>query len=509
MKNYIILFFILLNIAAYSQTPQWEFMGLTGEEIYDIAIDDSGNVFVASWTGIFKSTDNGVTWAFKNNGLQIGDVYKLFIDYEGNIYLCGSASFPGYGLYKSSDGGENWVGFADTLNGGPINYFEDVTIIPNEPGGIIYVSNYYGVYRSTDNGITWQSTNYSNPCASNIGINTDGYMFFGNGCASWFGIYRSTDLGLTWDRHTFLSVENSMVYLRDGSILAGCYDPGLGTFGIYKTTNNGDNWFNTNTLNFATSDFVLDKNDDIYVSLFGLVYLSTNNGTSWIDYGLTGPPTTCLAIDSSGYVWAGAHLDGVYRTEGRTVPVELVSFNAEVNDNNVLLWWITGSEVNNRGFEVERVLSTEYGVERWEKIGFVEGYGTTTESKFYSFVDENVSNGIYLYRLKQVDFDGSFEYSNIIEVEVSTFTAYYLSQNYPNPFNAETNIDYIISEKTFVNISLYDVTGKTVKEFVNEEKQPGNYTIKLKGGELSSGIYFYRLRTSSGYAAVKKLTIIK
>ena len=197
-KILIILITTLLNYKTLAQTPQWEFMGLAGEEIYDIAVDDSGNVYVASWTGIFKSTDDGASWEFKNNGLQIGDVYKLFIDYAGNIYLCGSANFPGYGLYKSTDGGENWVGIADTLNGGPINYFEDVTIIPNEPGGFIYVSNYYGVYRSTDNGITWESTNYTDPCARNIGINTNGYMFFGNGCASWFGIYRSTDLGLIY-----------------------------------------------------------------------------------------------------------------------------------------------------------------------------------------------------------------------------------------------------------------------------------------------------------------------
>src|SRR5690554_5275738 len=353
MKNLIVFLFVVFVMNISPQTPQWEFMGLAGEEIYDIAIDDSGNVFVASWTGVFKSTDNGASWAFKNNGLQVASVNKLFFDYEGNIYLCGSANFPGYGLYKSSDGGENWVGIADTLNSNPSNNFEDVTIIPNEPGGTIYVSNDYGVYRSTDNGITWQSTNYSNPCARNIGINTNGYMFFGNACASWFGIYRSTDLGLNWERHTFLSVELAMVYLNDGSVLASCYDPNLGTYGIYKTTNNGDTWFNTNTFSGinVTTDFVLDTNDDIYVSIGGQnpgVYLSTNSGNSWLNYGLSGQianSVTCIAVDSSGYVWAGAHQDGVYRTEGRTVPVELVSFSAEINGKNILLNWVTASEI--------------------------------------------------------------------------------------------------------------------------------------------------------------------
>lgn len=447
-RLFLLTFAIFYTLQIYPQTPQWEFMGLAGEEIYDIIIDDSGNVYVGSEGGVFKTTNNGTDWIFQNNGLVIQNVLNFFIDYEGNIYLAATgASNTGCGLYKSTDGGEYWAKIADTLNSKPVNTFYDVAVIPNEPGGYIYVSNHYGVYRSTDNGNTWQSTNYSDPCAENIAINTNGYMFFGNGCASWFGIYRSTDLGLNWVRHTFLSVERAMIFLRDGSGLAGCYDPGLGTFGIYKTTDNGNTWFNTNTLNFATADFVLDNNDDIYVALYGLVYLSTNNGTSWIDYGLTGPPTTCLAIDSSGYVWAGAHMDGVYRAEGRIVPVEFVSFTTEVINNNIMLRWITATEINNMGFEIERSQNSKVKIQNdWKTIGFLEGNGTTTGSKFYSFIDEDIKTGTYLYRLRQIDFDGSFEYSNVVEVEVGVPTNYYLSQNYPNPFNPTTTINYSIKK---------------------------------------------------------------
>ena len=518
MKKYIISFFALLSITAFTQTPQWEFMGLAGEEIYDIAVDDSGNVYVGSEGGVFKSTDNGATWIFKNNGLQVGAVNKLFIDYDGNIYLGGILFNPGYGLYKSTDGGENWFGIADTLNNNPINYFEDITIIPNEPGGIIYVSNYYGVYRSTDNGITWQSTNYSTPCAKHIGINQNGFMFFGNGCASWFGLYRSTDLGLNWVRHTFLSVEDAMIYLRDGSVLAGCYDPGLGSFGIYKTTNDGDNWFNTNTISGLDypSDFVLDTNDDIYVFISGLnfdgVYLSLNNGNSWENYGLSGyHPVTCLAIDSSGYIWAGSHLDGVYRTAGRTVPVELASFSAETINNNVLLSWVTASEINNNGFEIEKLVgSGQYAVgnaSSWAKIGFVEGNGTTTETKSYSFIDKNVSTGIYQYRLKQIDFDGTFEYSNAIEVTVENPKEYYLSQNYPNPFNPETKINYVIKENGFVQLSVYNILGQVVKELVNEIQSAGSHSVNFNA-DLPSGVYIYKLQTGD-YISSKKMLLVK
>ena len=515
MKN-IFLYVFIISFSGFTQTAQWEFMGLAGEEIYDIAVDDSGNVFVASWTGIFKSTDNGVSWEFKNNGLQIGDVYKIFIDYAGYIYLCGSANFPGYGLYKSTDGGENWVGFADTLNGGPINKFEDVTIIPNEPGGIMYVSNYYGVYRSADNGITWQSTNYSDPCARNIGINTNGYMFFGNPCASWFGIYRSSDLGTTWIRHTFLSLDLSMVYLRDGSVLAGLYDPNLGSDGIYKTTNNGDTWFNINAfagLNVST-DFVLDKNDDIYVSIGGQnpgIYISTNNGNLWINFGLssqTANSVSCLSIDSSGYVWAGAHLNGMYKTAGRTIPVELVSFAAELNNNNVLLIWVTTSEINNLGFLVERRDTKDERNGDWNNIGYINGKGTTTERQSYSYVDQNLSAGKYQYRLKQIDYDGTFEYSNTIEVEINTPTKFSLEQNYPNPFNPITKIKYSIKEAGLVQLRVYDILGKEIAILVNENKESGNYSIDFNATELPSGVYIYQL-TTPGFTQVCKMILTK
>ena len=517
MKTILLFCAILFVKATLAQTPQWEFMGLAGEEIYDITIDDSGNVYVGSEGGVFKTTNNGTNWIFQNNGLIIQKVNKFFIDYEGNIYLAATgASNIGCGLYKSTNGGEYWAKIADTLNNKPINTFYDVILIPNEPGGIIYVSSYYGVYRSTDDGQTWQSTNYSDPCARNIGINTNGYMFFGSACASWFGIYRSTDLGLNWVRHTFLSVEGAMVYLRDGSVLAGCYDPGFNEFGIYKTTNNGDTWFNTNTISGLDypSDFALDTNDDVYVYIGGLnyngAYLSTDNGNSWSNYGLSSHAVTCLGIDSSGYVWAGAHQDGIYRTAGRTVPVELVSFAADVDNNNVLLSWITASEINNQGFDVERkVIDNRSSViSEWEKIGFVTGLGTTTEDKFYSFADENLIPGTYQYRLKQIDFDGSFEYSNVIEVEIETPSEFYLSQNYPNPFNPTTTISYSIKDAGNVQLKIYDVLGYEVATLVNEQKPAGNYSIEFDASKLPSGIYFYQLKTG-GFIEIKKMILLK
>jgi photosystem II stability/assembly factor-like uncharacterized protein len=504
IKNLTLLIAAMFTFNIAAQTPQWEFMGLAGEIIDDIAIDDSGNIYVAS-SGVYKSTDDGVTWVFKNTGLEIAEALKLFIDNNGNIFL-GAIGFPntGCGLYKSTNGGEYWEKIADTLNGKPINIFYDIKIIPNEPSGIIYVSNYYGVYKSTDNGITWHSTNFNNNLAIDIGISTNGYMFFGNNTASWFGIYRSTNLGSNWERNAFLGV-TAMAYLSDGSVLAGCYDPGLGTFGIYKTTDNGDTWFNTNTLSFGISDFVLDNNNDVYISSGYGVYLSTNNGNSWINYGLSGIEyiLACMAIDSSGYVWAGADMNGVYRTAGRNIPVELVTFKVEVNNNNVLLSWITTSEINNQGFEIERAV-----ISGWERIGFVEGSGTTTESKTYSYVDENVISGTYLYRLKQIGFNGTYEYSKIISVNVNVPAKFSLEQNYPNPFNPSTQIKYSIKQEELVQLKVYNILGKEIAKLVNENKEAGNYSVEFDASQLPSGVYIYQL-TTPGFTQARKMILTK
>ena len=164
------------------------------------------------------------------------------------------------------------------------------------------------------------------------------------------------------------------------------------------------------------------------------------------------------------------------------------------NENAVQLNWTTATETNNSGFEIQRTspLPSPYQAEGgkagrgWETIGFVPGFGTTTEPKSYSFVDENVSTGIYKYRLKQIDFDGSFEYSNEIEIEVDfTPKDFVLYQNYPNPFNPATTIKFEIPnvETTrrvvFTTLKVYDVLGNEVATLVNEEKQHGVYEVEF------------------------------
>ncbi|HEX9739258.1 MAG TPA: T9SS type A sorting domain-containing protein, partial [Ignavibacteriaceae bacterium] len=158
----------------------------------------------------------------------------------------------------------------------------------------------------------------------------------------------------------------------------------------------------------------------------------------------------------------------------------------------------------------------EYGVRRWKKIVFVEGKGTTTEIQHYKFTDISLEAGKYSYRLKQIDFDGSFEYSNIVEVEVGIPNEFSLSQNYPNPFNPRTKIKYsipnVIASETkqsqFVILKVYDLLGREVATLVDEFKPLGSYEIEFDASQLSSGIYYYRLKASD-FFETKKMIVLK
>jgi hypothetical protein len=186
-----------------------------------------------------------------------------------------------------------------------------------------------------------------------------------------------------------------------------------------------------------------------------------------------------------------------------SVPVELTSFTANQNNDIVELSWITATETNNQGFEVQRSNGGEF-----ETIAFVEGHGTTTEVQAYSYSDKNVTEGSYNYRLKQIDFDGTFEYSNVVEVDISSPAVYALEQNYPNPFNPSTTIKYSIAEDGYVKLSVYNMLGEEVTTIVNNLQKAGRYEVNFNASGLSSGVYVYRIEAGN-YTASKKLMLMK
>ena len=186
------------------------------------------------------------------------------------------------------------------------------------------------------------------------------------------------------------------------------------------------------------------------------------------------------------------------------VPVELTSFAAQVVKDGVELNWRTATETNNQGFEIERM--TEGA--GFEQVGYVAGFGTTTEPKVYSFVDSKLEAGSYSYRLKQIDFNGSFSYSEEVYVDITLPLEYTLEQNYPNPFNPSTTIKYSIAEDGFVKLSIFNMLGEEVATLVNTQQKAGRYEINFNATGLSSGVYVYRIEAEN-FSASKKLMLMK
>ena len=179
-----------------------------------------------------------------------------------------------------------------------------------------------------------------------------------------------------------------------------------------------------------------------------------------------------------------------------TVPVELTSFTASINEKIVTLNWVTATEINNLGFEVERKMKNQ----EWTTIGFVEGSGTTTEQQIYRYDDDYSVlpyEGTVLYRLKQVDFDGTFEHSEQVAVDVTFIpNKFYVSQNYPNPFNPSTTIEYSLPVESSVKITIHNSIGEAVEVLTSELQLPGSYEVVWNAENRSSGIYFYTFELS-------------
>ncbi len=187
-----------------------------------------------------------------------------------------------------------------------------------------------------------------------------------------------------------------------------------------------------------------------------------------------------------------------------TVPVEMTSFVASVNGKDVLLNWGTATELNNKGFRIERRTAEN----NFNLVSFIQGKGTTTQPNQYSFVDKNVEYGTYYYRLAQIDFGGRVTYSREVEVNVELPIKFSLEQNYPNPFNPSTKISWQSPINGLQTLKVYDVLGKEVATLVNEYRQAGSYEVEYDASKLSTGVYFYQLK-SGNYVATKKMILLR
>ena len=236
-----------------------------------------------------------------------------------------------------------------------------------------------------------------------------------------------------------------------------------------------------------------------FVSATDLHLTGASNG----DIDLAGMPIAGITTDIDGDIRSGTAPYIGADEATNSLPVELTAFSASCVNGSVLLSWTTATETNNQGFEIQRKSSDNFVT-----LGFVKGSGTTSQLQSYNFTDKEVDNGTYSYRLKQIDFDGTFSYSNVVEVKITSPLSFSLSQNYPNPFNPTTKINYTVPFDSKVTISVYSITGELVTELVNNNLAAGSYSAEFNGSSLASGMYIYKM-TAGSFTQTYKMMLMK
>ncbi len=182
---------------------------------------------------------------------------------------------------------------------------------------------------------------------------------------------------------------------------------------------------------------------------------------------------------------------GCYESNyGIVTPIKLTSFSATSQKESITLSWSTAAELNNRGWSIEKSTTTS----AWTVIGFIDGTNKT-QNNSYTYIDKSVSAGVFYYRLKQVDLDGSVTYSKIVSVNVASTNANLKLSAYPNPFVASTTISYTLAKDEKVIVKLYSISGELIKTVINKNQQAGSYLQTIEGNNIAKGAYYISIIT--------------
>ncbi|NWG29010.1 MAG: T9SS type A sorting domain-containing protein [Ignavibacteriaceae bacterium] len=432
--------------------------------------------------GIFRTTNGGTTWNSATSGITTSENVAWVAPIIAHPTVDGTFYTARQRVYRSTNNGGAWTAVSPNVNGS--SAVREMAISKSNPS-VLYATTGSNIFLSTDGG-----ANFTNKTSGLPG-------------------------------RTITSVN---IHPADENIALLTFS-GFGTNKVYKTTNMGTTWFSINgnlpdspvNDGFIYTYDALNPNTYFVATDIG-VFLTQDNGTSWVELPNNLPNTVIMHLDyspSNQMMRAGTHGRGVYEAFiDLNVPVELLSFTAETGVNTITLNWTTATETNNLGFEIERKLKNQ----EWLTVAFVEGKGTTTEIQNYSYIDDYSSlpyEGTVLYRLKQIDYNGSFEYSEQVAVNLTFIPSdYYISQNYPNPFNPSTTIKYSLPVESQVKINIYNALGETIEELVSLMQSPGNYEVTWNAQNYSSGIYYYSFEVNStdgsqSHREMKKIVFLK
>ncbi len=506
------------------------FGGNNDDEGYSVQQTTDGGYIIAGYTESF--------------GAGLNEVFLVKADASGNqVWIKtfgGAQDDEGYSVLQTNDGGFLIGGVTSSYGAGS----RDMWMIKTDPAGNL-------VWQKTHGGLSSDGAWYVAQTSEGGFILTGWTLSYGPGAIGNAWLVKTDSLG-TQQWNKFFGGDDAdrgyaVQQTTDGGYIltgyTGSFGAGLYDMLLIKTDPSGNaEW--TKTFGGTGRDYgnsVQQTIDGGFIALgytlsfgaggddFYLVKTDANGNEEWFktyggsasDVGFFVRQTNDGGLIMTGHTLSfgsGVHDVWLIKTDN-IIPVELLSFTSEVSGNDVKLIWSTATETNNSGFEIERspslIASQTLLWGDWVTAGFVPGFGTTSEVHNYSFMDESLGSGNYQYRLKQIDFDGTFEYSNIIEVKVDAPTEFSLEQNYPNPFNPTTKIKYQIPASlnpseggTFVQLVVYDNLGNRIATLVNEQKPTGTYEAEFEGTNLPSGIYFYQLKAGS-FVETKKMVLLR
>ena len=517
MKNlFTILISCVISVSGFAQSYQW-LLKRSGSSLggpIDYNQFDHSIVYYGTGNIVYKSTDRGETFFQAGTNIPNSSEVKCVLVDDNNpgTFLVAVESSPNDKIYKTTNDGVSWT---LTLDEGQMSFFGiPVTQDPTHPNDIYTMTN-TNFKKSIDFGSTWTTiaSNFgpsSAPCDIEVFPDTSIILIGDNGT----GIFKSTNYGLTWSQKYYTSGEIptiSVDFTHPGIAWATKWSGGGG---LLKSTDYGETWILQPYFNGISMWGVNVQPTDgnvVIVNSYSTPpgsWRSVNGGVSWTPISISSPGYQVVSVDSmTEYAAQGG---GFYKLDAPWfVPVELTNYTASLINRDIILNWTTATELNNKGFEIEQSFDNN----NFSEIGFVPGFGTTSESKSYSFKISDAPSGVQYYRLKQIDFDGTYEQYNSIEVDVPIVQEFALYQNHPNPFNPSTTISFSLPVESNISIKLFNILGQQVATIANSDFQAGSHKIEFNGQDLSSGTYIYTLEAKGvdgkNFISTKKMLLLK